>query len=585
MYKPRLTELYTNREIITKFKGYENNLCIDENAFSFTQNAGFGSFPALSPRKKRVFFNVSGKGLQGLFAKEKVAYINNGSLYYGGERVTELLFPDITEERKFVSMGARLLIFPDKVYVNTEDFSDYGSLEAEFESTGEVTLGTCRAHGDLYENYAVSPSPPEEPKDGDLWLDTSGENHTLKQFYETINLWQELATTYVRINSVGIGVAFNEGDGVVLSGLEGAGLDGAHVIRHKGDDFIVITGLIDNALSLTTTVKAERKLPDMDFVCEYGNRLWGCSSKNNEIYASKLGDPTNFNYFTGISQDSYAVSVGSDGDFTAAVGYRGYLLFFKENCVHKIYGQNPPYTVVTSYIRGVQKGSHRSVVCLNETLYYKSVGGVCAYEGGVPVCISNALGDTYYKDAVAGSLFSRYYLCVSDRNDVRHLFVYDEDKALWLREDNIDIKEFTQNNCNLYFIERNGDTCRLGLIDGENPYGSFTGELKGFNVEDDFCWTYESGLWGMGLPENKYYSALSLRLAGTKGARFSVWLEYDSSGKWEKLWEGDFGKTGSMHLPFITPRCDHLRMRIQGVGDVKIYSVSRKIESGSELNV
>ena len=51
MYKPRLTELYTNREIITKFKGYENNLCIDENAFSFTQNAGFGSFPALSRKR------------------------------------------------------------------------------------------------------------------------------------------------------------------------------------------------------------------------------------------------------------------------------------------------------------------------------------------------------------------------------------------------------------------------------------------------------------------------------------------------------------------------------------------------------
>ncbi len=585
MYKPRLNELYADREIIRGFKGYENNLCIDENAFSFTQNAGFGSFPALSPRKKRAFFNVSGESLHGLCSKERVAYINNGSLYYGGERVTDLYFPHINGERKFVSMGARLLIFPDKVYVNTEDFSDCGSLEASFESVGTVSIGTCRGNGELYGAYAVSASPPESPGDGDLWLDTSGEEHCLKQYYETVAMWQEIAVVCVRIGCTGIGKAFNEEDGVVLSGLEGTGLDGAHVIRHKGDDFIVITGLVDNALTIDTPVKAERKLPDMDFVCEYGNRLWGCSSENNEIYASKLGDPANFNYFTGISQDSYAVSVGTDGDFTAAVGYRGYLLFFKENCVHKIYGQNPPYTVVTSYIRGVQKGSHRSVVCLNETLYYKSVGGICAFEGGVPVSVSQALGSTYYKDAVAGALFNRYYVCMSDRNDTRHLFVYDEDRAMWYREDNIDIREFSQNNCNLYFIMREGSVCRLGLADGENPYGSFTGELKGFSTEDDFNWCYESGLWGMALPENKYYSAVSLRLTGTEGARLSVWLEYDSTGKWEKQWEGTFDKTGSVRLPFITARCDHMRIRIQGVGDIKIHSISRKIESGSELNV
>ncbi len=585
MYKPRLNELYTNREIITNFKGYENNPVIDENSFSFTENTGFGSFPALSPRKKRVFFNVSGEKLQGLFSKECIAYINNGSLYYGGQKVTGLFFPDKSQERKFLSMGARLIIFPDKVYVNTENFSDYGSLEAEFHSSGEVTLGMCRADGDLYEDYVIASAPPENPQNGDLWLDTSGDPHVLKQFYETISSWQEIATTYIRINCVGIGKNFNQYDGVILSGFEGAGLDGAHIIRHKGDDFIVVTGLIDDAMSIKTSVDVERKVPDMDFVCEYGNRLWGCSSRNNEIYASKLGDPTNFNSYMGISTDSYAVSIGSDGPFTAAVGYRGYLLFFKENCVHKIYGQNPPYTVVTSYIRGVQKGSHRSVVCLNETLYYKSVGGICAYEGGVPVCVSSSLGDTYYSKAVAGSSFNRYYVCMSDRNEKRHLFVYDEDKALWQREDNIDIREFSNNNCNLYFLMKDKDTYRLGLIDGENRYGSFTGELKGFREEDDFIWTCESGLWGLSLPENKYYSNVTLRATGTKGARLSVWFEFDSSGKWEKQWESTFDKTGSILLPFITPRCDHLRIKIQGRGDVKIYSISRKIEAGSELNV
>ena len=69
MYNPRLNELYKDREIISRFKGYENNKVIDENAFSFTENTGVVSYPALSPRNKRVFFNVTGDNLQGLFSK------------------------------------------------------------------------------------------------------------------------------------------------------------------------------------------------------------------------------------------------------------------------------------------------------------------------------------------------------------------------------------------------------------------------------------------------------------------------------------------------------------------------------------
>lgn len=585
MYKPRLNELHTNREIITRFKGYDNNLITDENAFSFTENIGFGAYPALSPRNKRVFFNVSGENLHGVFSKECISYINNGCLYYGGNKVSGLFFPDIPEERKFVSLGAKLIVFPDKVYVNTENLTEYGKLEAEFTSNGEVTVGMCKGDGTLYGAYAVGSVMPGNPSDGDLWLDTSSDEHVLKQYYDVLGFWQDIAHTYVRINSVGIGKNFNLYDGVALHGFDEVGLNGTHIIRDKGDDYIVITGVLANSCTITDEIKVERKVPDMDFICEHGNRIWGCSSKNNEIYASKLGDPANFNSFMGISTDSYAVSVGSDGVFTAATSYRGYILFFKENCVHKIYGQNPPYTVTTSYIRGVQKGSHRSVVCLNETLYYKSVGGICAYEGGVPVCVSRALGDEYYYDAVAGSCFNRYYVCMSDKNDVRHLFVYDEDKALWAREDTIDIREFSRNNCNLYFIMKDGDLNRLGLIDGENRYGSFTGELKGFSEEKAFSWCAESGLWGLELPENKYYSNICVRACGTKGSKLNVWFEFDSSKNWVKQLETTFEKTGSLMVPFITPRCDHMRIKIQGTGDIKIYSISRKIESGSELNV
>ncbi len=583
MYKPQLSSNAYIREIISAFKGYDNNLITDDNAFYYTENTSADNYPMLSGRKRRAFFKVSGEGLNGLFSKTKIGYINNGTLYYGGEPVQGLSFSPINIERRFVSMGARLIVFPDKVYFNTADFSDYGPLEAEF-TAERGTLSFCKSDGDLYEDYSISSTAPSRPSDLDLWLDTSEKLHILKQYSESLGMWIELEQTYVKLTCSGIGKQFKEGDGVTFEGISEQ-IDGTHIIRDSGDDFVIITGIIDNTVNIESQFTLTKKLPDMDFVCENGNRLWGCNSEKNEIYASKLGDPSNFNVFEGISTDSYAATVGTDGEFTGAISYRGFILFFKEHCVHKIYGSNPPYTITTSFLRGVQKGSEKSLIQLNETLYYKSPNGICAYEGGVPLCISEKLGNTYYKDAVAGSLNNKYYICMSDNYDNRHLFSYDEEKTIWHKEDNVKITDFAENNGNLYFISIENGINKIGVIDGENMYGNFFGELDGFALEDEVNWTVETGLWGLELPENKYYSSITVRAIGEKNSKLLVDFEYNNSGKWEECYEKIFFGTGSVNVPFVSPRCDHMRVRFRGVGNVKIISVSRKTESGSELDV
>lgn len=587
MYKPRLYELSRSQEMISIFGGYDRNCVIDENSFYFEENMSSDSYPLMSPRSKRAFFNVNGERLHGLFAKSKLCYINNGVLYYGGEAFSGLSFPDITTKRHFVSMGAKLLVFPDKVYINTADLSDYGSLGAEFKTTkgDTVTCSLCKADGELYTGYVVSSCEPQNAENGTLWLDTSTSPNTLKQFSESVGMWYEVAETYIRISVAGIGKNFSAYDGVELSGFENDDLNGSHIIRDKGDDYITVTGIVSDTLKQTAVISVERKIPDMDFVCENGNRIWGCNSEKNEIYASKLGDPKNFNCFMGISTDSYAVSVGTDGDFTASISYRGYVIFFKENCIHKIYGQNPPYTVNTSYIRGVQKGSENSLLCLNETLYYKSPSGICTFESGVPVDISKALGNEYYTDAVAGNCRDKYYICMSDKFGKRFVFVYDELKGIWHREGELNVSEFASHNGNLYFIAETDGVKRLCLADGERRFGNFTGELSGWREEENFNWCAETGLWGLSLPENKYYSGLVIRLCGEKDARLWVDFEFNSRGKWEQQISLKIEQTGSVTLPFSTPRCDVLRIRFRGYGNIKIYSISRKTETGSELNV
>ena len=79
-----------------------------------------------------------------------------------------------------------------------------------------------------------------------------------------------------------------------------------------------------------------RTVPDLDYFCENENRLWGVKGK--EIFACKLGDPFNWNVFSGLSTDSYSVATGTDGDFTAAVSYLGYPVLLKPDAIHKVYG-------------------------------------------------------------------------------------------------------------------------------------------------------------------------------------------------------------------------------------------------------
>ena len=584
MYKPFLDKTDSRNDLISTFGGYVNKTIIPENCFASQQNMSLRRFPALSPRSKRAYSDSAKGYFYGLFSKEKLCYIRDGYLYIGGEKILEPYFGQSSDERVFVSMGSRLVIFPDKVYINTKDFSDFGYLEAEFTASG-AECRLCSANGEAYDSYLPSATEPQDPQNGDLWLDISGEAPVLKQFSESMGSWLELSGTRVKIICPGIGTQFKLHDGVTLSGFEKAGISGDYIIKDIGPEFITITAAVSSTITITDEFTVARRVPDMDFVCESNNRLWGCSSEKNEIYASRLGDPTNFSAYEGISTDSFAVSVGTDGEFTACTPYRGYVLFFKENCVHKIYGQNPPYTVTTSYIRGVEKTSTKSLVRLNETLYYKSPTGVCAYEGGVPVDVGSDLGECRYTRAVAGAVGNRYYVCMSDNRGERHLFCFDEERAMWTREDNVDISHFAVNDSNLYFVERHNEYHRIGIIDSDNMYGYFSGELKGFGIEDKLKWSFKTGLWGLDLPVNKYYNSFTIRGKGEKGSWLKVSYSINSSEDFVECAKEYLDETGSFNIRINSPRCDHVQFAFEGEGDVTIFSIMRNIGVGSEVYV
>jgi len=157
------------------------------------------------------------------------------------------------------------------------------------------------------------------------------------------------------------------------------------------------------------------------------------------------------------------------------VNYLGYPTFFKENRIHRVtVSPEGAHRIDETVCRGVQKGSAKSLVVVNETLYYKSCSDVCAYQGGFPRGISAALGAVPYHAAVGGAVGNKYYLSVLDEDERPVLFVYDIEKDLWLREDALRVTDFARVGDELYAVA--GYDEGRGLFDTtlSGPLVSFT---------------------------------------------------------------------------------------------------------------
>ena len=518
-----------------------------------------------------------------MVAKDSLCYVDGGDFVINEYRVPMGLSTEDDKPKTLISMGAYVIIMPDKKYINTEPKKtneyDYGNIEASIETTSTVSFGLCKVDGVGYDNVAAQTTPPPEPNNMDLWIDTSESPHQLKQYSSTTAMWTAIATTYIKISSPGIGKPFSVNDGVTIEGVEDIpDLNASMVIWAKGDDYIVVTGILDHVTTQNTPITISRKMPTMDFIIESENRLWGCRYGKaingeivNEIYASKLGDFKNWNCFMGISTDSYAASVGSDGQFTGAITHLGYPLFFKENCIHKVYGNYPAnYQIQTTVCRGVQKGSERSLAIVNEVLYYKSRSSICAYDGSLPQEISSALGEINYYNAVAGVLRNKYYISMADDKENYHLFVYDTMKGMWHREDSTQATDFCNCRGDLYFIDY-----------GDNQIKT----VKGTGIPDTSTikWKAETGIIGTDSPDKKYISRMDVRLSLTSGSRVFFYIQYDSTSEWEHLLTMIGTTLRSFSIPIRPKRCDHLRLRILGEGDAKIYSICKTIEQGSDV--
>ena len=570
MKYPKLRVIPESTQMIDVFGGYNHNLRINENEFFDMKNMTSDHYPVLSPRSGRGKF-VNTENATGLIEKDSLCYVD-GTKFYMNQYPVEMGLN--AEPKQLISMGAYVIILPDKKYINTKDITDFGDIEAVNTSEDKVSVTLVREDGTEYEDVSVSDVAPTDPENGDLWMDTSTTPHTLKQYSSTSSLmWVQVATTYVRISAPGIGKGINAYDGVTISGIKEESLNGSFVVQSAADSYVTVVAIIDEAFSQTEAVTISRKMPDMDFVTECGNRLWGCRygfSESgqivNEIYASKLGDFRNWDCFMGISTDSWRASVGTDGAFTGAITHLGFPIFFKENCLHKVYISSVgAHQIQDTACRGVQRGCEKSLAIVNETLYYKSRSGIMAYDGALPVGASYALGEVHYHDAIAAAHGNKYYVSMLDDAEKAHVFVYDTAKGLWHREDSARFLAFCSCRGELYAI--NGDRTQIRTM------------TRGNEVVE---WSVQTGEIGLSTPNAKFMSRLTLRMFIPPASGVKVYVQYGFTDEWEKVFETTSATLRSFSIPVRPKRCDFVRMRIDGKGAAKLYAITKTIRNGSD---
>lgn len=657
MKLPEIQTIESERNMVATFLGYNHNDAVNEyaaNQFYEMQNLSSDAYPALSTRKKRGIIHMLSKA-NGLASINGLAYVDGTELYYNGIKVCDVG----DNEKILIGMGANLVIFPDNIIYNTYT-NTVEKMDFHYTTENPVLFTLCNYQGKDYVYYTGEKEPDVSAYQ--YWLDTSGSESVLKMWSKNSSQWVSVPTSYVKIMECptvkidgikieceyvepenppsgvlwcdladdtlyrcerseedinwieeknyevehqSFGKHLSEYDGVNLSGCLDDDFNTCMILYGTGEDFVVVSGVLEKVFlqGKHDAISFDRNIPKMDYVCESNNRLWGCSEKGHEIYACKLGDPKNWESYAGLASDSYSLTVGSPGDFTGCIAHLGYVLFFKEDCMLKIYGTEPSnYTMTTTYCRGVQKGSSSSLKILNELLYYKSVSEICIYDGSMPTEISADLGTDYYSNAVAGVLGSKYYISMRDADLKYHLFVYDSKKGMWHREDNSNITCFANYNGGLYCTDKlnrlliiNTDRMTGKLVPGmttiqngieKKIYPSselYPGKIMGGDIDtEEIEWFAETNIQGLDMPDKKYVSKITLRLSVEKGSVFRMYIQYDSDGDWIRLLDMNATSKRSQTIPVRLRRCDHYKLRFEGIGEFRLFSYTKTLMQGSD---
>lgn len=649
LYMQPLYEESSSRSMTATFLGLNRNLRCAEGEFFAMKNMTSDDAPVLSVRGRRYvpkYFQATNPtdvigGVGAATLTGGICWIDGTVLRIGAIPVdlSKYGFEADGKDRQLVKLGAYLIVVPDMIYVNTATLGkagvevDAGKIEDSFtyEHPGDeeqlyMAARVCDfdGNGPTYEQNEEPAGTTNKPlKNGDTWHKTEL-SPGLYRYSEEQGKWYEIQS-YLDIalhdregpEPFEMKNRILAGDSLRISGM-GPEVDGVHLVqnvkypaieegtpadlhRKLTESFIIEGCLKYTSVETTETVTIERVIPRMDYVCEAGNRLWGCRYGDdghgnfvNEIYCSARGDF--YRWIAGESTNDDApvtFSVGVDGMWTGAVNYQGYPTFFKKGSMHRVSGYGASgFALYDTPCIGVQEGAHRSLAVVNNVLYYKAEHAIMGFDGSTPVSVSDKLGRlSRYNNAVGGACGGKYYVSmwITDPwGGVREpaLYVWDTERGLWHMEDSVECESMASDGDNLYFVEVTRKESGVSHTIKAVRIPDYMNQLEVTDAEKEksmIPWYAETGIIGLETPDAKYISKLAIRLHMEAGATVRVMVQYNSTGYWKQIMATEAPAMKTVTMPVMPARCDHMRLRLEGVGGCKVYSITKTMENAEEV--
>ena len=555
-----------SKKYTINFRGINRGSNCSEGELWDCFNLSSDNLPYLSQRGAREQLGEF-KSPTAVHAHNGIAVVDGTSFLYKAddeEEFTEKI--TVTEGKKEIAqLGDRILIYPDKISYNVST-NKAVPLEAEIALDRRYSHYTDSSAYIWFTEVYHNRIETEDilVSDGIRVNGVEFESYKAKELYEKFEVGDVISTSGGGYKNNGSTFILFDVEKGIIRRIERSG---RKTTVYFDDDtfFSSLEHGTSTYLMMKNELTIKKEAKNLVHLCEHGGRVWGTDGQ--EIYASAYNDIKSFDRFEGVSSDSYALSVSTPGEFTACAAYSSHIIFFKEDSIHRIYGNRPSnFNMVVSSAPGVQKGSYNSVKMLNDRLFYKGVDGVYMYGGGVPTLISSCLGQEKYTDAVAGVWGNKYYISMKNSKGEYELFVYDMLNNVFFKEDNTELVDTAQKDGELLILEKSGKLMKI----------------NGSTDTKDIEWSAELREFNEVINERKGYSRLTLRAELEEKSYINVEIATDS-GRFEVV--KTVSRPGKNVICISIPpnRCDSFKLRFSGKGGCRVENLVREFVTGGEV--